>query len=134
MSPALTAQNISERLKSCMSWESKSRLLIQLSREIPAFADADRCEANHVSGCESQVWLKLAWHDGMLDLAIDSDSRVIKGLLALVYAAYQGRSAQDVRDFDFDAWLAGMGLTRLLTASRGNGLKAVVTRLRLAAA
>ncbi|SFN24024.1 cysteine desulfuration protein SufE [Formivibrio citricus] len=133
MNTPLSIPEIEERLHSCAGWEAKSRMLVQLSRELPAYPETDRTEENRVSGCESQVWLKLGWNNGALELATDSDSRIIKGLLALVYAAYRGRSPEAVRDFDFDGWLAGMGLTRLLTASRSNGLKAIVTHIRSSA-
>lgn len=128
----LSAQTICERISACAGWEAKSRLLVQLSREMPTFPETDRCETYRVAGCESQVWLKLAWHDGLLDLAADSDSRIIKGLLVLVYAAFQGHDTQEIRDFDFDNWMVGMGLSHLLTTSRSNGLKAIVARIRSA--
>ncbi len=133
MSPALTLQTINERLNSCTGWEAKSRMLVQLSREIPVFADVDRTDKNRIAGCDSQVWLTLSWHNGLLELAADSDSRMIKGLLTLVFAAYHQRAPQESLDFDFDGWLAGMGLSRFLTASRSNGLKTIVTHIRTAA-
>lgn len=133
MNTNLTQEGISQRLQSCPGWEAKSRLLIQLAREIPPFAESERSDANRIAGCESQVWLKLQWIDGALKLETDSDSRIVKGLLALVYAAYEGRNAEEVSNFDFERWLTEMGLGRLLTASRSNGLKAIVQRLRSSA-
>lgn len=133
MNTNLTLEGITQRLQSCPGWEAKSRLLIQLAREIPPFEESERTKANRIAGCESQVWLKLQWIEGTLKLEADSDSRIVKGLLALVYAAYQGRKAEEVRDFDFESWLAQMGLGRLLTASRSNGLKAIVQCLRFSA-
>lgn len=91
MTPTLTLQSINERLNACSGWEAKSRVLVQLSREMPVFSNADRTDKYRIAGCESQVWLTLGWHNGLLELAADSDSRMIKGLLALVFAAYYQR-------------------------------------------
>jgi cysteine desulfuration protein SufE len=121
---------IGERLAAAHGWEAKNRLLVQLARELPAFNETDRTEANRVAGCESRVWLKLGWHENRLDIAADSDSRVIKGLLALVLAAFQQQSPEEIATFDFENWLQEMGLARFLSASRGNGLRAIVNRVR----
>lgn len=124
---------ISERLLAAQGWEAKNRLLVQLARELPPFAVEDKNDAHQVAGCESRVWLKLDWQEDRIIIAADSDSRVVKGLLALVLAAYQARSAAEILAFDFDHWLQELGLARFLTASRGNGLRAIVQEIRTAA-
>lgn len=130
---ALNRENVASRLSAAVGWEGKSRLLIQLAQELPVFPDAQRIEANRVAGCESRVWLLLNWQDGRLQLSATSDSRVVQGLLALVYACYHGQTAADVLALDFEGWLTELGLNRFLSASRGNGLRAIVARIRNAA-
>ncbi|WP_169307344.1 SufE family protein [Chitiniphilus eburneus] len=124
---------ITEQLGQAASWEAKNRLLVQIARELPALDDADRDDAHRVHGCESGVWMSLDWRDDRLTLRLDSDSRVVRGLLVLVLAAFHGRSADDILSVDFAGWLAQLGLARFLTSSRANGLKAIVDRVRDAA-
>lgn len=126
-----------QRLAEAQGWENKNRALVQLAREMPALPDALRDDAHRVIGCEARVWLYAKWQDESdrprLSIWVDSDSRIVKGLLALVWAAYAGRNAEDVRQFDFAALLQELGLSRFLSSSRVNGLTAIVNALRQAA-
>nr|BFE91151.1 hypothetical protein GCM10020185_16870 [Pseudomonas brassicacearum subsp. brassicacearum] len=45
-------------------WEQRARLLMQWGERLPPLSDEDKCEANLVHGCESQVWLVGQLHDG----------------------------------------------------------------------
>lgn len=130
---ALNRENVASRLAAAVGWEGKSRLLVQLAQDLPAFPDDQRIDANRVAGCESRVWLLLDWQDGKLQMAAASDSRVVQGLLALVYACYHGQAAAGVLALDFEGWLTELGLNRFLSASRGSGLRAIVARIRDAA-
>ena len=38
-------------------WEERYRYVIDLGRELEPLSDEERCEANKVRGCASQVWL-----------------------------------------------------------------------------
>ncbi|KAF0813238.1 Sulfur acceptor protein CsdE [Andreprevotia sp. IGB-42] len=120
---------LSQRLDAAGGWEAKSRLLVQLARELPGLPEQEKNDTNRVSGCESTVWLITRWQDGRLQVAADSDSRVIKGLLTLLLTAYHNRSADEIQRFDIEAWLASLGLVRFLSASRGNGIRAIATRI-----
>ncbi len=126
----LTRELITDRLLAASGWEAKSRLLVQLARELPALPESQRTEENQVTGCESRVWLVSDWQDDQLVLAMASDSRVVQGLLALVYAFYAGQSREKVLVLDFESWLVELGLNRFLSASRGRGLSAIVARIR----
>ncbi|SMC22052.1 cysteine desulfuration protein SufE [Andreprevotia lacus DSM 23236] len=120
---------LSQRLLAAGGWEAKSRLLVQLARDLPPLPDADKVDANRVSGCESTVWLVTRWEGGKLQVAADSDSRVIKGLLTLLLTAYHNQDAATIQQFALEAWLTELGLVRFLSASRGNGVRAIARRI-----
>ncbi|GGP19277.1 SufE family protein [Silvimonas iriomotensis] len=129
---SLALPTLSARLEAAHGWEAKNRLLVQLARELPAMADDLKTDAHRVAGCEAQVWLVTQWQDGHLQLQADSDSRIVKGLLTLVCAAYAGRSQDEVAGFDFAALLQTLGLQRFLSSSRASGLAAMVKVIRAA--
>lgn len=132
---AISLENLSERLSHAQGWEAKNRLLVQLARELPEFPLEMRDDAHRVSGCESQVWLWLRLDDDgdntRYQIAADSDSKIIKGLIALILAAYHNKTAAEIHAFDFSAYLSELGLQRFLSASRGNGLKAIVKHIEI---
>ena len=126
----LTLPALIARLDAAHGWEAKNRLLVQLARELPPMPDELKTDANRVAGCEAQVWLLTQWQDGQLQLWADSDSRIVKGLLALVCATYAGRSKEEVSTFDFSGLLQTLGLQRFLSSSRASGLAAMVKVIR----
>ena len=54
----------------------------------------------------------------------------MKGLLALVLAAYNGKTPQQALDFDVDAYFNRLELITHLSPTRGNGLRAMVSKIR----
>ena len=111
-------------------WEDKYRFVIDLGRTLPALEEKHRTPGNLVRGCQSQVWLLSELRDGKLQLRIDSDAHIVRGLIAIVLAAYQARSPEDILRFDIEALFEELALLAHLSPSRGNGLKAMVGRIR----
>jgi cysteine desulfuration protein SufE len=83
-----------------------------------------------VSGCESQVWLCAEQSDGIWSFCGDSDSRIVKGLISIVFSALNHKSALDIQQFELDAYFSQLGLLNHLSPSRGNGLWAIVTQIK----
>lgn len=124
--------DIVDALEFLDDWESRYAYIIDLGKQVPAMPEALRTEARLVRGCQSQVWLETR-HDpdtGRLWLGIDSDALIVKGLAAIVLAAYNGKSPADVLSFDIDALFARLDLMRHLSMTRGNGLRAMVQRIK----
>ncbi|MGU3841278.1 SufE family protein, partial [Vibrio diabolicus] len=69
-------------------------------------------------------------HDGVWHFCADSDARIVRGLIALVMAAYDGKTADQIQAFDIDAYFDQLGLVSHLSPSRGNGLKAIVEQIK----
>lgn len=119
-------------------WEDRYRHLIEIGREMPPLPDALKVPATKVEGCASQVWL-MPWIEGQgadarFDFAGESDAMIVRGLIAVLHALYSGLPAGEVAAVDAQAELARLGLDEHLSAQRSNGLRAMVTRLREAAA
>lgn len=117
-------------------WEDRYRFVIDLGKELPELPEADRIDGNQVRGCQSQVWLIAEYDDdaGVMRLRLDSDAHIVRGLIAIVLAAYDGRSPRDIVAFDIEALFDELDLLQHLSATRGNGLRAMVARIREAAA
>lgn len=115
-------------------WEQRARLLMQWGERLPPMSDADKTEANRVHGCESQMWLVGALHDGQWQFNAASDARLIRGLVALLLARVNGLSNAELQQVDLPGWFEQLGLSRQLSPSRSNGLNAVLQRMRELAA
>lgn len=126
----VTSDDILDTLAFFDSWEDRYKYIIDLGRELPPLADEHRTDGNIVRGCQSQVWLTSRKEGGKLYFDADSDAFIVKGLLAVVLAAYNGKAAQEILDFDIEDYFARLNLLKHLSVTRGNGLRAMVQRIR----
>jgi cysteine desulfuration protein SufE len=95
----------------------------------PPLPDADRTEANRVRGCISQAWVVGEVRDGCCRFRTDADSPLVRGLLALLADLYSGATPAEVAATE-PALLEKIGLTRVLSPTRLNGLRSVRARIR----
>lgn len=122
----ICADTVIERMQSAASWEDKYRQVILLGKQLPLMPEVLKSEQVQVAGCESQVWLISEQQDDHWFFCADSDARIVRGLIAVVLAAVQGKTGQAIQSFDMDGYFTQLDLVSHLSASRGNGLKAIV--------
>jgi len=130
---SITSEDIVDTLGFFDSWEDRYRYIIDLGKELPALPASLHTEDRLVRGCQSQVWMDVTERDGRLQLAVDSDAFIVKGLLGVVLAAYNNRTPAEILAFDIDGYFEELELLRHLSPTRGNGLRAMVARIREAA-
>jgi cysteine desulfuration protein SufE len=116
-------------------WDDRYRYVIELGRTLPPLPEAAHIEANKVRGCASQVWLRThVMPDGAsgpsLSFEGDSDAHIVRGLIAILFALYSGKSAREILDIDALALFDRIGLRENLTPQRSNGLRSMVDRIR----
>ncbi|MGI3130759.1 SufE family protein [Halopseudomonas pachastrellae] len=130
----ITSEDIVDTLSFFDSWEDRYKYIIDLGRELPELDAAQRTEENLVRGCQSQVWLVSRRDGDKLYFDADSDAFIVKGLLAVVLAAYNGKDAASIREFDIEGYFSDLNLLKHLSVTRGNGLRAMVQRIQASAA
>jgi cysteine desulfuration protein SufE len=117
-------------------WEDRYRYVIELGRALPPLPDGLRTEANKVRGCASQVWLASevqAPRPGaapVLHFQGDSDAHIVRGLIAILFALYQDKTADEIMGLDARALFAELGLEGHITPQRSNGFFSMVERIR----
>ncbi|MDV2080336.1 SufE family protein [Marinobacter xestospongiae] len=113
-------------------WEERYAYIIDLGKQLPAFPDDERVEENYVHGCQSQVWLihHLDEDDGKLYLLIDSDAMIVRGLAAIILVALNGKAPRELLSTDIDELFERLDLFRHISPTRGNGLRAMVGKIR----
>ncbi len=108
-------------------------LLDELGRDLPEVPKSVYVSDNLVPGCQSRVWLVNRMSDSSpptLEIQVDSDAFVVKGLAYIVLQMYQARTPQEVLAIDYVSQFDRMGLGRLILPQRKNGLYAMVQRIR----
>ena len=127
---AMHLDDIRETFAFFDSWEDRYRFVIDMGKGLPELPGEHRVEENIVRGCQSQVWLITELRKGRLRLRIDSDAHIVRGLIVIVLAAYQDKPPTDIGAFDIEGLFDELDLLRHLSPTRGNGLRAMVARIR----
>lgn len=132
--PASSFEEILADFELLDDWEDRYRYVIELGRRLEPLPEAERSPANKVQGCVSQVWLST--HVDRSDDATrlrfvgDSDAHIVRGLIAILFALYSGKTAEEIASIDAGQRLGLLHLSEHLTPQRSNGLMAMVKRIR----
>ncbi len=103
--------------------------IVDQARTRPPLPASDRTEENRVKGCISQAWVAGERRDGRWHFRSDADSPLVRGLVALLSDLYSGATAEEIATTE-PLLIDGLGLTRVLSPTRLNGLRSVLARIR----
>jgi cysteine desulfuration protein SufE len=99
------------------------------AKKWPVPAESERIDERLVRGCSSRVWLVGEVRDGRCHFRVDGDSTLMKGLAALLCEVYEGGTPEEVVAVEPEI-IAGLGIDRMLSPTRLNGLAAVRNTIR----
>jgi len=126
-------KDLSDDFSLLANWEEKYEYLIEMGMDLPAMKPENKVEKNLVKGCQSSVWFDVNCKDGNMVFEADSDSLVVKGMVAVLYKLFNNQPAKDVLDADL-SFFEELGLWRHISSQRSNGLTAMVAHLKAKAA
>lgn len=115
-------QQLKEKFGHCADWGSNLAAVLAMERELPPMDPAQKTERTRFHGCQSQIWLILSLNSetGTVEIAADSDARIVRGLLAIAYGYYNARTPKDIAA-NPPSRLREAGLLDALAPSRANG-------------
>lgn len=122
-------KDLSEDFALLANWEEKYEYLIELGMDMPAMKPENKVFQNLVKGCQSSVWFDVNCQDGIMVFEADSDSLVVKGMVAVLYKLLNNQPAKDVLEADLSLF-EELGLWRHISSQRSNGLTAMVAHLK----
>ena len=127
-------EDIAETFDFLDDWEDRYRHVIDLGKAMEPLDESLRVPATKVEGCASQVWL-VPELEGDGDAATfhfrgDSDAMIVRGLIAILIALYDGLTVKETLFVDANQELGRLGLDDHLSSQRSNGLRAMVQRIR----
>ena len=112
------------------SWDKRYRLIIQLGKKLPEFPMQEKAEHNQITGCESLAWLLVTKKEDRYYLKMDSDTRIVKGLMMILRIAFEGKTKENIQNIDINNLFEKLGLMQHLSPSRANGLLAIVKKIK----
>jgi len=116
------------------NWQDRYRLIIDHGRTLPDLPEAERVDENLLDGCMSKVWLTArrddATHPPVTRSHADRDSQIVRGLIAIVFEVFNGRTPEEIVTTDVESIFGQLELEQHLSSGRRNGLSSMVRRIR----
>ena len=111
-------------------WMDKYSYLIEISKELKPFNEADKVDQNLIKSCQSRVWVNAELVDGKIIYTADSDAIITKGIIALLIRVFSGQTPKDIMAADL-YFIDKIGLKENLSPTRANGLVAMIKQIKL---
>lgn len=133
---SITPDELREELSELTDGDERLEFIIEFGDDLPALDEQHQCEANRVQGCLSNVWLVAdvqadpqSPERTVLRFLADSDAVITRGLIAIIVALIDGKTASEILAIDIDALFTELELQKYLTRMRSNGLRSMVSRV-----
>lgn len=120
-----------ENLSSLDDWEERYTYILELGKKLPNYPDIYRNENFRVKGCVSQVWLYPDMDSNQkISFKGDSDSQLVKGLIAIVLVIYNCLTKSEIQAVNFKEKFDALGLSEQLTPQRSNGVFSMIQKIQ----
>jgi cysteine desulfuration protein SufE len=126
-------QDIIDTFEFLGDWEDRYRYLVELGEQLPPMPAELKVESNKVQGCVSQVWVRLrpsARKPGSMELEGDSETAIIKGVVALIVAVCRDKTPEEILETDIERLFDRLELAEHLSPSRHVGIYAIVGKIQ----
>jgi cysteine desulfuration protein SufE len=110
-------------------WQDKYEYLIELGKKLNELPADEHKDENKVKGCQSSVWLVSNFDDGRIFFRADSDSTIVKGLIALLVRVLSGQTPEAILNTKLE-FIDKIGLRQHLAQTRSNGLAAMIKQMK----
>ena len=116
------------------SWQERYRLIIDMGRKLPGLPEDQYVDENLLDGCMSKVWMTAELDTGVdppvMRFRADSDSQIVKGLIAIVFEVFNNRPPEEILTTDIESVFRQLELEQHISSGRRNGLSSMVRRVR----
>lgn len=129
----ITAATLRQIFMPLDQWQDKYRQLILLGKQLPTLTSEQQATCEEIAGCENRVWLGASGEANHMHFFGDSEGRIVRGLLAVLLTAIEGKSAAELLTGKPFALFSELGLHDQLSASRSQGLAALCEAVLTAA-
>jgi len=110
-------------------WNDTYEYIIAAGRCLKEYPDSHKTDNHLIRGCQSKVWLRAEFVDGIMLYGGDSDTAIIKGIIAILLEVFSGNLPEDIISADTN-FIKEIGLKDFLAPTRANGLVAMINQIK----
>jgi len=104
--------------------------IIDIGKKLPPMDEKFKTPGNVIKGCQSTVWLHAEYVNGLIYFFADSNTQIVKGVVAMFVNIYSGHTPGDILNSEM-YFVEKVGLQNFLTSNRSNGIVAMLKQIKL---
>ena len=111
----------------------RTKYIIELGDELEDMPDDLKREENRVQGCLSNVWMVARVEPTdppLITFIADSDSVIVRGLVAIALSLCSGRTASEIVSMEIETVFERLHLKRYVTRMRSNGFYSMIMTIK----
>jgi len=128
-----TQKEIIGEFKKFNDWMDKNSYLVKLGKNLPTIDSKYKTEKYLIKGCQVKTWFHSAFIDGKVFYDIDSESMIVRGIIALLVRVLSGQKPEDIRNADL-YFIDQAGLRENFSPTRANSLFKIANQIKIDAA
>ena len=121
-------EEIIEEFQSLEDWMDKYQLLIDIGNELPPLEEQYKKPEYLIEGCQSRVWIHAQYDGQLITLEAESDTVIVKGIIALLVRVLSGRTPDEILNANL-FFIDAIGLKDHLSPTRYNGLVSMIRQI-----
>ena len=106
----------------------KYEYIVDLGKSLKPINEDAKNDAHLVEGCTSLVWIIPSFKNGKMIFEGDSNTVIVKGLVAILIKIFSNASPQEILEFDLKQ-LNKLGLAEIVTPTRQNGFTSIMNKI-----
>ena len=115
-----------ENIKQAKNWEDRYRFIIQAGKHLSQPSPDELAQMQSIQGCEAGLWFKtIPQNDGTFQFQAYSEARIMNGLLWLLLQHINGKTREQLQQFNIRQFFDKLGIASRLSETRLNGLKQI---------
>ncbi|MCU0934830.1 MAG: SufE family protein [Gammaproteobacteria bacterium] len=128
----MTIERLMDAFELLTDWQERYDYISELGAKLPPMPEAEKTDESRVHGCISKVWVtgRATGDPLVMEYRADGEGPIIRGLVALLYLLFQGRSREEVLDLDAEGVIEKLGLDENLSPNRHIGMYAMVEKFK----
>lgn len=103
--------------------------LLELTAEMEPLFAKEKNEQNKISGCQADLWIVLSFSNDLIHVRADSDSLIVKGIVAVIVALFGKRTPQEICGAHID-FLEKTPLKEQISTDRFHGMQTVIKKIQ----
>jgi cysteine desulfuration protein SufE len=132
MSSLPTIEQLESDFNQHKDWTGRYKQLFALADLLPVFNAEQLNQAQRIEGCANEVLMIINQQQSKFFFNAYSDSKLIRGLIAVLLVHIQGKTADEIARIDITGTYQSLNLAKYVTSSRINGLLQVHQNILIA--